>query len=135
MATASRRPLHIVLWILQVALGLMMLMSGSMKLFTPIPDLVEKGMKFASEYGELFPRFLGVCLIAGGLGLILPAATRILPVLTPIAAAMLSLYFALAVGYHVQHSEPVGLTVGFTLIFAFIAFGRFKLAPIAPKSA
>lgn len=134
MASPRNRPLHIVVWILQVALGLMMLMSGGMKLFMPIADLVAKGMHFISEYGEGFARFLGVCLIAGGLGLILPAATRILPILTPIAAAMLSLYFVFAVGYHVQHSEPLGLTLGFTLIFAFIAFARFKLVPISPRA-
>ena len=134
MATSKKDPLHIALWVLQVLFGLLMIMSGANKLFSAEADLVKMGMTWATEYGMGFVRFLGVCLVSGGLGLILPAATRILPVLTPIAAALLALYFVLAVAFHIQRGEGVSMTPAFVAVFAFIAWGRFKARPIAPKA-
>lgn len=129
------RPLHIGLWVVQVLFGLLSMFSGANKLATPIDELVKMGMTWAPEYGEGFVRFLGVCLVAGGLGLILPAATRVLPWLTPLAGAMLSLYFVLATGFHVMRGDGVTpVTIIFAAVYGFIAYGRFKLAPIAAKA-
>jgi putative oxidoreductase len=45
-------------------------------------------------------RFIGVCEIAGALGLILPAAFKILPRLTAFAATGLLAIMVLAVPFH-----------------------------------
>jgi hypothetical protein len=134
MSSSSNRGLHLGLWVLQVLLGLMMMGSGANKLFSAIDELVKMGMTWAPDYGAGFVRFLGVCLVLGGLGLILPAATRILPWLTPLAGAMLALYFVLATAFHLQRGESPVVTLVITLLCAFVAFGRFKLAPIAAKA-
>lgn len=56
----------------------------------------------------------GFAEIVGAVGLIVPAATRILPILTPIAAALLSL----------------------TLLAAFVAWARFAgPAQVAPRAS
>ena len=133
MSTANRS-VHIGLWVLQLLLGLMMIMSGANKLFNSEAELVKMGMTFINDYGIGFARFLGVCLLAGGVGLIAPAATKVLPWLTSLAAAMLALYFALAVAFHVSRGESPVLTLVITLLCAAVAWGRFKLAPIAARA-
>lgn len=132
--SSSSQGLHRGLWVLQVVLGLMMIASGANKLFTALDELVKMGITWAPEYGAGFVRFLGVCLVLGGLGLVLPAATRILTWLTPLAGAMLAVYFALATAFHLQRSEPPVITIVITVLCAFVAWGRFKLAPIAAKT-
>lgn len=136
MSSSSQpsKGLNIGLWVLQVLLGLAFIASGLMKLTTPIDDLVKAGMTWAAEMPWL-PRFIGLSEFLGGLGLILPAATRILPILTPIAASLLTVVMVLAVGVHlaagdVAHSPPAFILGALS---AFVAFGRFKKAPIAAR--
>ena len=70
---------HISLWILQILLAGMFLMVGYMKTFTPIDEL-SKTVAIAGELPALI-RFIGISELAAGLGLLLPAGLRILPLL------------------------------------------------------
>ena len=72
--------------------------------------------------------------LAGGLGLILPAATRIRPLLTPLAATGLLTIMVLAAGFHLSRGES-GPLINFTFgaMAAFIAWGRFKKAPLQAR--
>jgi putative oxidoreductase len=80
-------------------------------------------------------RFIGVSELLGGLGLILPAASRIRPGLTPLAALGLTIIMVLALGYHVSRGEMSALPIVGALggLTAFVAWGRAKKAPIAPR--
>jgi putative oxidoreductase len=71
-------------------------------------------------------RFIGVAELAGGLGLILPAATRIRPMLTPLAALGLATIMTLAFVFHIQRGEWDALPVNAVLgaLAAFVAWGR-----------
>ncbi len=82
-------------------------------------------------------RFIGAAELAGAIGLILPAATRILPKLTALAATGLVLVMILASGYHFLHGEAARTPVNFLLggLAAFVAWGRFGRAPILARSA
>ncbi len=133
--TSSTSPRwHIALWILQVLLALAFLASGGMKLTTPIDELVKMGMTWAADMPWL-PRFIGASEVAGGLGLVLPAATRIAPVLTPIAAAALCFVMVLGVGVHAFSSDIAHAPPAFILgvLCAVVAYGRLVRAPIRPK--
>lgn len=127
--------LHLSLWIVQVLLGVAFLAAGLMKATTPIADLAAK-MSWVASAGAPLVRFIGVSELLGGLGLILPAATRIKPLLTPLAGAALALVMVLAAGTHVALGEYGALAPNFVLggLAAFVAWGRFKQAPIAPRS-
>ena len=81
---ARSKFLHRALWAAQIVLGLAFVMAGSMKSFTPYPELAHK-MAWVSAVPEGLVRFIGISELFGGLGLILPAATRIKPWLTPLA--------------------------------------------------
>ncbi len=124
--------MNIALWILQSVLAIAFVMAGGMKLVTPIDQLVKSGMLFAQDVPVWLVRFIGVSEVAGALGLILPAALKIQPKLTPIAAALLSLVMVLALGTHVMRGEmaAIGAPIVLALLSAFVAWGRFVKAPI-----
>jgi len=83
-----------------------------------------------------FLRFVGVVEVLGGVGLILPALLRIQPGLTPLAAAGLVIVMigattlTLAAGGLGQALLP--LIVG--LLLVFVAYGRWRLAPIRGRA-
>ena len=130
------KALHLTLWIAQVILAAMFLMSGFMKLSQPI-DQLSKMLPWAAQVPEALVRFIGVAEVLGAVGLILPSLLRIQPKLTPIAAVGLALVMLFAVVFHISRGETPMIGMNFILIAiaAFIAWGRFKKAPIAPKSA
>ncbi|TNE46178.1 MAG: DoxX family protein [Deltaproteobacteria bacterium] len=124
--------MNIALWILQSLLAIAFVMAGGMKIVTPIDQLVKNGMLFAQDVPVWLVRFIGVSEVAGALGLILPAALKIQPKLTPVAAALLSLVMILALGTHVMRGEmaAIGAPIVLALLSAFVAWGRFVKAPI-----
>lgn len=132
---APSKALHIALWVVQVLLALMFFMAGSAKLASPIADLAAKGMTFVNTMPAGMVRFIGLSEVAGALGLILPAATRILPKLTAWAGTGLATVMVLATGYHLTHNEAGAAPITLTLfaLAAFVAWGRFKAAPIPPR--
>ena len=123
--------MNVALWIIQVLLAALFIFSGGMKLVLPI----EK-MQDPVALPGLFLRFIGVCELLGGIGLILPSLLRIRPGLTPLAAAGLVVIMIGAVVISAMYmgvaSALIPLLVG--ILAAFIAYGRSRLAPIAPKA-
>jgi uncharacterized membrane protein YphA (DoxX/SURF4 family) len=139
MATTSTqhqtsKVLHIGLWIAQVILGGMFLMAGLMKAFTPIEEL-SATLPYAKDMAEL-TRFIGISEILGGLGLILPAALRIVPNLTVWAAYALAVIMFLAIIFHISRNEfaalPMNLVLGSLAIF--VAWGRSVKVPILRRA-
>ena len=131
---SKRKALHITLWVLQVLLALLFIWAGGMKLVLPLEKLA--GPPGSVVLPGLFIRFIGVCELLGGIGLILPSLLRIKPSLTPLAAAGLVIIMIGAVGITLAGGASIGLAsfpavVG--LLAAFIAYGRTRLAPIPPK--
>jgi putative oxidoreductase len=134
LAPPSQGRVGVSLWVAQVLLAAFYGLTGVLKLTLPIPRLAAM-LRWPGLYGETFTRFLGVCELAGALGLLLPTATRIFPRLTPLAAAGLVLLQICAIGYHVSQGEFAKLPLNAVLIAtaAFILWGRWRKAPIAPS--
>ncbi|MEZ0447070.1 DoxX family protein [Cellulomonas sp. ICMP 17802] len=118
--------MNIALWIVAGLLAAAYLGAGIMKATQPLEKL-KAVMPWTSEYSARTVRFVGVAEIAGAVGLILPWATGIAPVLTPIAATGLVVIQALAIRHHVQHREFQVLPVNVVLLLLalFVAIGRF----------
>jgi putative oxidoreductase len=131
---APSRGLHITLWVLQALLGLAFFGTGLMKLLVLAAELAEKMTWVRSPIGFLLP-FIGVVEALGGLGLILPSATRIQPILMPLAALGLVIVMVGAMGTHVMLGEypEVIAPLVFALLCGFVGWGRWKRAPIAPR--
>ena len=125
-ALTGRAPataLHIALWIGQLLLAALFAFAGAMK--------VGKAVQFPFPVALTY--FIGVSELAGAVGLVVPALTRIKPGLTPIAAAALALVMVLATGYHFFMDEPVAQTASFAAVALFVAWGRRYKAPIQPR--
>jgi len=127
---------NLALWAAQVLLAVLYLMAGFMKLVQPIDALVGMGMAYAGALPEAFIRFVALMEILGAIGLLLPAATRILPWLTPLAAVGLSFVQLSAIVLHAMRGEtamtlPVNLVL--LALALFIFWGRWQKAPIAAR--
>src|SRR5689334_13517795 len=82
----------------------------------------------------LFIHFIGVCEILGGVGLILPALLRIKPGLTPLAATGLAIITLGATVITMKGTIALAIVpLLVCLLSIFVAYGRWRLAPIAPK--
>lgn len=125
---------HITLWIVQILLAGMFLMAGVMKTFTPIEEL-SLTLPYAKDMVFL-TRFIGLTELAAGIGLIVPAALRIQPQLTWLAAAGLALIMLLALVFHLFRGEisAIGTNVVLGILAIFVAWGRTAKAPIVAKA-
>jgi len=123
------------LWVAQAALAAMFLMAGFMKLTTAPAAMVEMGMLWAENAPVALIRFIGLAEVLGAIGLILPAATRIMPDLTKLAAAGLAVIMVLAACLHSYRGEFEVLPMNFILfaLAAFVIWGRTKKSPITPR--
>jgi hypothetical protein len=123
--------MNVALWIVQVLLAALFLFAGGMKLVGPI-DQTGAPVQFPGA----FLVFIGVVEVLGGLGLILPSLLRIAPGLTPLAALGLVILMAGAVVTGLMGGalalSLIPLAVG--LLAAFVAWGRWRRAPIASRS-
>lgn len=129
---AKRPILGYALWIAQVLLALLFLFAGGVKLILP-PEALTGPVQLP----VLFLRFIGVCEVLGGLGLVLPGALRIRPGLTPLAAAglviiMIGATVITVIGGPVS-SALMPLVAG--LLAAFVAYGRWQLLPHRARTA
>jgi len=78
---------------------------------------------------EGFRRFIGVAELFGAIGLVGPAATRILPWLTPLAALCLAFVTLSATVYHLRRREPP-FPVVFMVLCLAVAYLRLQVVPI-----
>ena len=119
-----------VLWVVQVLLALLFLFAGVAKLVMPIEEMTKD-----VPLPGLFLRFIAVVEVIGAVGLILPSLVRIRPGLTPLAAAGLVIVMIGATLISLKMGVVMALmpfVVG--LLAAFVAYGRWKLAPIESSS-
>ena len=128
--------MNIVLWIIQVLLALLFLFAGGMKLVISPEVLQSMGSPNQIVLPGLFVRFIGVCEVLGGLGLILPGLLRIRPGLTPLAAAGLVIIMIGATVLSFAADGMAAAIVPFVtgILAAFVAYGRWRLVPHRGRS-
>ena len=119
------------LWIVQGLLALLFLFAGGMKLVLPVEEMTKQ-----VPMPGLFLRFIGVAEVLGAIGLILPGLLRIRPGLTPLAAAGL---VVIMIGATVITLAWIGIAPALIpfvvgLLAAFVAYGRWRLAPLRGSS-
>ena len=131
---SAGRPLRIGLWLAQGIVAVAFIASVVMKLTTPINELSAM-MPWAGQVSPAFVRFIGLVDIAGGIGILLPALTRIQPRLTVLAALGCVLLQVLAFGFHASRGEFAVLPVNLVLLAlsAFVLWGRSKKVPVVPR--
>ncbi|MBM7367580.1 DoxX family protein [Gordonia hydrophobica] len=105
----------IALWIVNAILAVLFLTAGAMKVVRTKSALADSGMAWTTDASVGQVKTIGALEVVGALGLILPRATDIAPVLSPLAAVGLSLTMVGAIALHVRRNEsflaPAGLLV------------------------
>lgn len=123
--------MNIILWMVQILLAGMFLMAGVMKAFQY--ERAKTSLFWVKDVPRGLVTFIGICELLGGLGLVLPVLTGILPWLTPLAALGLALIMLFAIIFHVTRREPQAIvfTLVLLLLAGFVAYGRFTLVPLS----
>jgi uncharacterized membrane protein YphA (DoxX/SURF4 family) len=120
--------MNVALWIAQVLLAAIFLFAGVLKLVMPMEEMAKQ---MPLPLPGWFVLFTGVVEILGAIGVILPWLLGIWPGLTPLASAGLVIVMIGATVYTVAAgdiaSALIPVTVG--LLCAFVAYGRWRLAP------
>lgn len=96
-----------VLWTVQALIALVFAGAGGTKLATPPATLrANPQMAWSQDFADGQIKAIGSAEVAGALGLIIPAATGIAPVLTPIAGVSLAVLMGGATATHAKRGEP-----------------------------
>ncbi len=117
------------LWVFQGLLAAVFLFAGGMKLVLPVEALAGP-----VAFPGAFLRFIGAAEVLGAVGLILPLALRILPRLTAVAGAGLTI---IMIGATVVTVASMGVGAALVpcivgILAAAVARGRWSLgAPTA----
>lgn len=117
--------MDIALWVLQGLLALVMLMAGGMKLAKGSQLAQDPKMAWTEDFSDTTIRTIGALEVAAAVGLILPWALDIAPVLTPLAAVGVVAVMAGAVITHRRRHEPFVMNLVIALVAAVVAVGRF----------
>jgi hypothetical protein len=124
--------MNVLLWIFQVLLALLSFAGGAYKVFM-FDELAKVPTTAALSRGGWST--LGVFEMLCAILLIIPAAVKWIPVLTPIAAAALALESLALVVLYAQYSlkltatNPLVWVVVMGLMAVFVAYGRYVLKP------
>jgi uncharacterized membrane protein YphA (DoxX/SURF4 family) len=115
------------LWIVQVLLAAIFLVTGTTKLTQPRQKMAAGPMRWAADVTDAQFRTIGLLEVVGAIGLILPTALGIAPLLTPLAAVGLVLTMIGAIHVHVRHGETNRLAVPIVVLAlaVFVAIEGF----------
>jgi VIT1/CCC1 family predicted Fe2+/Mn2+ transporter len=123
--------MNILLWILQAVLAFFYVSGGAYKTF--------KFEELASQMSAIPHgawRALGILEMLGAVLLIVPAATKWKPELTPLAATVLAVETLAIAALYARYSlklaatNPMVWAVVMGLLVAFVAYGRYSLSPL-----
>lgn len=120
--------MNVFLWILAGVLAALFLAAGGAKLAQPKEKLVASpNMSWAEDFSPGMLKAIGALEVLAAVGLILPGALDIVPILVPVAAVGLTLLMIGAATTHARRGEISNIIVNIVLIAlaATVAWGRF----------
>ena len=123
--------MNIALWIISGLLAAAFLAGGAVKLTQPRERLAASGFGFVEDLSAGAVKAIGAVELLAGLGLVLPAAFDIAPVLVPLAALGLVLLMVGAMITHLRRHEASAVVVNLAILAlaVFVAWGRFGPQP------
>ena len=118
--------MNVVLWVIASVLAVAFLGAGLAKLIQPKEKLAAGGMGWTEDVSPGLIKLIGSLEVLAAVGLILPAALDVAPVLTPLAALGLVAVMIGAVVTHARRREPPMIAVNLVLLglAADVAWGR-----------
>jgi len=122
------------LWVVQGLIAITFIGAGLWKLLTPVSKLAE-AIPWAGQVSSAFLQATAVIDLLGGIGIVLPAITRIKPGLTVLAALGCAALQVCAIVFHVTRGEAANTPFNFLLVCLalFVFWGRLRGVPIEPR--
>jgi DoxX-like family len=121
--------MNLALWIVAGVLAVAYLFSGGGKLLVPKEKMAALGpsAKWVEDFNPGSLKVIGGFEILGAMGLILPGALGIAPVLVPLAALGLVVIMIGAVITRIRRREFIYMLadLAYLVLAAFVAWGRF----------
>jgi hypothetical protein len=119
--------MNLALWIIAGLLAVVFLASGAMKLTRPKEKLAAFGMGWVEDFSAGTVKAIGTLEVLAAVGLILPAALEITPVLVPLAAVGLVVLMVGAITTHLRRHEArmTALPMALLALAVLVAWGRF----------
>jgi uncharacterized membrane protein len=120
--------MNLTLWIIAGLLAAAFLAGGVIKLTQPKQKLATApGGGWVEDFSPGAVKAIGALEALAAVGLVLPAATGVAPILVPLAAVGLVLMMTGAIITHLRRHETKVIVVNLVYIAlaAFIAWGRF----------
>ncbi len=118
--------MNIALWAAQVVLAFAFIAAGGMKVFAHEKYKALSAKSRPIEITRGLVMFIGIAELLGAIGIILPMAANVAPLLSPIAAVGLAIIMLLAIFYHLRRRESPATAAGLLLFAIFVAVGRFS---------
>lgn len=119
--------MNLALWIVSSIAAVLFLAAGATKLAQPKEALAQRGMAYVEDFTSTQVKLIGAAEVLGAIGLILPHATGIAAVLTPLAAVGLALLMVGAIVTHLRRNERQVIAANLVLLALalLVAVGRF----------
>src|ERR687896_2425603 len=124
--------MNLALWIVAGLLAVVYLLSGIGKLIVPKEKLAAfPGGGWVEDFSAGSVKAIGALEVLAAVGLVVPAALDIAPVLVPLAALGLVLIMLGAVITRIRRHEPKAMVADliYLALAGFVAWGRFVLEP------
>ena len=118
-------------WIVAGVLAAAAVGAGALKLVRSKEQLREAGQAWTDDFPAVAIRMIGSAELLGAVGVIVPMATGILPVLSPVAAIGIALIQVGAFATHARRKETLMMFVNmglFALAATTAVLGFFTLA-------
>ncbi|WP_273733911.1 DoxX family protein [Mycolicibacterium septicum] len=123
--------MHTTLWIITIVAAAAYVAGGASLLFMSREKYRSLGSNqhWVDDFGDGHLTAIATIKLVGAIGLVLPVAVGIAPVLTPVAACGLALFMAGAATTRFRRSEWLYMAgdIVFIGMFAFLAWGWFTL--------
>lgn len=119
--------MNVALWFGQVLLAGVFAASGSAKLVQSKDKLIASGQTGVAPFPLPVIRLTATCELLAAAGLLLPWATSVVPVLTPLAALGLCVIMIGAAISHASLHEPRNVAVNFVILATALAVGIGRL--------
>jgi uncharacterized membrane protein YphA (DoxX/SURF4 family) len=120
--------MNVFLWIVAGVLAAFFLAAGATKLSQSRRKLLANAnMKWVEDFSAGTIKLIGTAEVLGAIGLILPGALDIAPILVPLAATGLALIMIGAIITHGRRKEfpPIAINIVILILTALVAIFRF----------
>jgi uncharacterized membrane protein YphA (DoxX/SURF4 family) len=122
--------MNVFLWILAGVLAALFVGAGANKLLNSKEKLGENAnMKWTEDFSAGTLKLIGTAEVLGALGLILPGALDIAPILVPLAATGLAIIMVGAIVTHVRRKEFPQVGVNTVILILTVVLAIFRFGP------